>query len=73
MPLHMTKPIPPDQQNPDLRSLLHWAPSLQTLPNENTSVQFFNGDVPGDYVVIVEAISEDGRIGYQEKVYQVDE
>jgi hypothetical protein len=36
------------------------------------SASFYNGDIPGDYLIVVEAISEDGRIGYLEKNYSVE-
>ena len=60
-----------DNQKPDLRSLIHWAPSIRTDQNGRASVSFYNGDVAGDYIIVVEAISKDGRIGYQEKKYTV--
>ena len=35
------------------------------------TTSFFNADNPGKMKVIVEAISEDGRIGYKELIYDV--
>jgi len=32
---------------------------------------FYNADVPGEMQVVVEAISENGEIGYQEIFYEV--
>ena len=65
------RPVPEDSQKPDLRSLIHWSSSIKTDQNGRASVSFYNGDIAGDYIIIVEAISEDGRIGYQEKKYTV--
>ncbi|MEX0288489.1 MAG: hypothetical protein AB3N14_05215, partial [Flavobacteriaceae bacterium] len=63
----------PEENKPDLRSLIHWAPSMLTDKEGKASVNFFNGDVPGDYVIIVEAISEAGQIGYAAMEYTVRE
>ncbi len=65
------RPVLPDSQKTDLRSLVHWAPSLSTDENGKASSSFYNGDITGDYLIIVEAISEDGRIGHEEKIYCV--
>lgn len=67
------KPIPANTQKPDLRSLVHWAPTVSVDHEGNASVDFYNGDLPGNYVIVVEAISQDGRIGYREKMYRVME
>ena len=60
-------------EKPDLRSLIHWAPILSIDKSAASAVSFYNGDITGDYKIIVETISEDGRIGYQEKNYSVGE
>ena len=65
------RPVPEDSQKPDLRSLIHWSPSSKTDQNGRISVSFYNGDIAGDYIIVVEAISTDGRIGYQENLYRV--
>ncbi len=59
-------------QGLDLRSLIHWEPSIKTDKTGNTSVNFYNGDIEGDYIIIVEAISKDGRIGYKEQEYRIE-
>lgn len=62
-----------DSKKPDLRSLLHWVSSISANENGNAAVTFYNGDIAGDYIIIVEAISKDGRIGSKEKLYTVGE
>lgn len=62
-----------DTQKPDLRSLIHWVPSIKPDENGRASIRFYNGDIAGNYIIVVEAISKDGRIGYQEKMYRVGE
>ena len=57
---------------PDLRALIHWEPELQTEDAGKTSASFYNADNVGRVMVIVEAISENGAIGYQEIEYDVE-
>lgn len=57
---------------PDLGSLVYWKPSLNVVRNKKASVEFYNGDDLGKMLVIVEAVSENGKIGYQELTYTVD-
>ncbi len=67
------RPIPPEEQKPDLRALIHWCPHLDTDRSGSASVRFFNGDVPGKYSIVVEAISRDGRVGYGKRYYVVSD
>ncbi|RYG47996.1 MAG: hypothetical protein EOO01_14110 [Chitinophagaceae bacterium] len=58
-----------DWLKPDLRSLIHWAPNLQTDSNGHATISFYNADNIGRVKVIVEAISENGEPGFQEIYY----
>ena len=60
-----------DWYKPDLRALVDWEPKLNVDSLGNTSASFYNADLPGNMQVVVEAISEDGKIGYQEFIYYV--
>lgn len=62
-----------DSSKPDLRSLIHWEPRVEIDSNGNASVGFYNADSTGEILVVVEAISEDGGIGYEEIIYEVKE
>ena len=62
---------PKDWKVPDLRSLVYWNPTLTTDSLGKASAAFYNADNTGDMQVIVEAISENGEIGYQEMFYDV--
>jgi hypothetical protein len=47
---------------PDFRNLLYWSPDLR--PGTTAApVEFFTSDVPGDYLVVVQGLSADGRAG----------
>jgi hypothetical protein len=61
-----------DFQWPDLRTLIHWQPILITDNSGKAEVSFYNGDITGDMLVIVESIAENGAIGYQEFNYKVE-
>lgn len=60
-------------RKPDLRSVIHWSPTLKTDSTGNTSTSFYNADTPGTMQVIVEAIAENGAIGYRQLSYSVKE
>ncbi|SFS86126.1 hypothetical protein SAMN04487906_1939 [Zhouia amylolytica] len=55
----------------DYRSLIYWNPSISIQPGETKTIDFFNGDITGKHLIIVEMITEDGRIGYRELPYEV--
>jgi hypothetical protein len=59
-------------QKPDLRSVIHWQPILKTNDAGKAEISFYNADVTGDMMVIVEAICEDGHIAYEEFIYKVE-
>ena len=48
-------------QKPDYRTTLYWKPDISINERGKSSVEFFTGDSPGTYQVIVEGISNDGR------------
>jgi hypothetical protein len=60
-----------DWYKPDLRALIHWEPKVTVDSLGKASTTFYNADLTGEMEVVVEAISEDGRIGYQKLVYNV--
>jgi len=61
-----------DWIRPDYRALVHWAPSQNTDVLGEIETAFYNADKLGEMMVVVEAISLDGRIGYQEYTYEVE-
>ncbi len=60
-----------DWAKPDLRALIYWVPKVVTDSLGKGSVSFYNADNTGEMQVVVEAISETGKIGYQELFYNV--
>ncbi|WP_248724663.1 hypothetical protein [Seonamhaeicola sp. ML3] len=62
-----------DWDIPDLRSVIHWEPSITTNERGEAQINFYNADNTGDMLVVVESISPDGSIGYFETSYTVEE
>jgi len=59
------------QSKPDLRALVHWDPVIKTNHKGSETASFYNGDHVGEMLVVVEAVSENGSIGYREIEYEV--
>jgi hypothetical protein len=60
-----------DWQKPDLRNLIHWDAKINTDATGRSLVSFYNSDNSGTIKIVVEAISENGEIGYSELFYNV--
>ena len=52
------------QENPmpDLRTTLYWNPKVQTDEQGNASVEFYTADSEAPFSVVVEGITDDGRL-----------
>jgi hypothetical protein len=62
-----------DWQHPDLRTLIHWQPILKTDDLGKATTFYYNTDNKGETMIIVEAISDKGEIGYQELDYEIND
>ena len=47
---------------PDLRTTLYWNPKVQTDEQGNASVEFYTADSEAPFSVVVEGITDDGRL-----------
>ncbi len=56
---------------PDMRSTIYWRPQLVTDEDGAASLEFYNSDGVGKYKVVVEGLSESGKIGRQVYYYEV--
>lgn len=56
----------------DLRSTIHWEPNVVTDEKGKASLEFYTADGPGKYLITVEGIDLQGRIGRITKVIHVD-
>ncbi len=50
-----------DPEKPDLRQLLFWQPELRINPEENQKIEFYTGDLTGDYLVTVQGMTTEGK------------
>tara|TARA_R110002049_G_scaffold21057_4_gene77532 strand:+ start:1295 stop:4021 length:2727 start_codon:yes stop_codon:yes gene_type:complete len=62
-----------DWKIPDLRPLVYWNANLQTDTEGNAIIEFYNADDIGDMLVVIETITDDGKLGYYETTYTVEE
>jgi len=62
------------RQNPvkDLRSTIHWESNIVTDEEGRASFEFFTADGPGTYLITIEGIDLQGRIGRKTKVIYVE-
>lgn len=58
---------------PDQRFLLHWEPDIRTGPDGRYELDFYTSDVPGEYVVVIEGITDAGHSGTGTYTFTVKE
>ncbi|AZQ59970.1 hypothetical protein EJ994_14615 [Maribacter sp. MJ134] len=61
-----------DWSVPDRRTLLYWKPDILTNSNGEAKTTFFNGDISGKMMLIVEGFTSSGHLGYSELSYEID-
>jgi hypothetical protein len=61
----------PEHDLPDLRSVLHWSPTLKTDADGKTTLRFFTSDNVGTMRIFVEGIDAKGRMGVKELLFDV--
>jgi hypothetical protein len=52
-----------DTKAPDLRTTIYWNPNIVTDHEGKAYVEFFNADGKGNYKVVVEGVTVDGKVG----------
>ena len=74
MPLGFQKPAefytpkydtPALKSKSDLRTTIHWQPNITTDENGKASFSFYTADAPSTYTVVIEGMTEDGKIVYK--------
>jgi hypothetical protein len=61
-------------QAPDLRTTIHWQPVVQTDSAGVASFEFYTADEQTSYTVVVEGLTDEGKIIRQErKLWRKDE
>jgi hypothetical protein len=59
------------ERNPDLRSLLYWNPAITTNEDGKAQCDFFTSDVEGNFMIVVEGITADGKPGSSKYTFSV--
>src|SRR5690606_35143196 len=60
-----------EHSQPDLRSTLYWNPFIVTDKNNKRIIlNFYNNDVTKRFRIVIEGISEDGRLTRIEKIFE---
>ena len=82
LPLGYQKPVefyapkydtPAQNTKPGLRTTIHWQPNITTDENGTASFSFYTADAPATYTVVIEGITEDGKIVYKrDKIVVMD-
>ncbi|TJZ61791.1 hypothetical protein FAZ15_04545 [Sphingobacterium olei] len=57
----------------DLRTMIHWEPSIVINKSGKTSFEFYTPDTTGTYRIIIEGIDINGRIGIKTVDFNVRE
>ena len=56
---------------PDLRTTIHWQPSLSTDEAGKASFRFYTADAPSTYSVVIEGVTDTGKIVYKREKIKV--
>ncbi len=57
---------------PDFRNLLFWSPDIKTGKSGQEKISFYTSDLPGQYIVVVQGITKEGKAGYKSITFQVE-
>lgn len=60
-----------DHNTPDLRLLLYWDNDVQLFNGEKTEVEFFTGDLSGDYIINITGVDQDGEFIQERKILKI--
>lgn len=60
-------------RTPDFRYLLHWDPDVQLKPGGESEIQFYTGDVSGDFKIKITGLTSQGRLIRSETIITVYE
>jgi hypothetical protein len=70
-PDYSTQPAA-ESHMPDFRNLLFWEKDARSTDDGNYSIHFFASDMPGDYLVEINAITQNGECGSQRKLIRIE-
>ncbi len=59
-------------RTPDLRTTLYWDPDIKVSKENTHSLEFYASDVVGEYLVVIQGVSADGRIIRQSVEFTIE-
>ena len=57
---------------PDFRHTLYWNPDIKTADKKSVSIPFYTSDLKGEYQVVVEGLTEEGKPVYATSSFSVE-
>ena len=57
---------------PDYRTVLDWNPVIRTGKDGKSFLEFYTSDIPGNYILVVEGMGADGRVGSAQTAIRVE-
>lgn len=58
---------------PDYRELLYWNPDVSTGENGKARLSFYSSDIPGNYLLYMQGMDSNGRVGWRTMPFTVSE
>ncbi|MBK5272747.1 MAG: hypothetical protein JJE22_17240, partial [Bacteroidia bacterium] len=56
---------------PDFRNVLYWSPDVKTNAQGKTEINFYTSDKKGKYVVVLQGMNAEGKVGEQVFSFEV--
>jgi hypothetical protein len=60
-------------RKPDFRNVLYWNPGTVTNKEGKAAVEFYTGDLEGEYAIVVTMVAPDGKIGTANSRFKVQD
>lgn len=56
---------------PDFRQTMYWNPQIKTDKNGSAKIEFYTSDLPGNYAIVLQGITNDGETGVKVEYFEV--
>lgn len=58
-----------DKRTPNLRAVLYWTTMIKIVPGKNTEIESTSSDKAGEYEVIIQGVTKEGKPVYLKEVF----
>ena len=62
----------PANRLPDYRTTLYWDPDIDTQGQSRITIPFYTSDIPGEYRVVLEGVTREGKMVYAAANFEVE-